>query len=541
MPYKSVPYILAALLLTLAALSYVGCFPLLVYRDAYQEVRVGCPGLIVCNQPHCKRVEENGSFEYSSGLLPVNTLYWYGDNARRDRGLSEVCTGEWALVFENTSPGGASVSQSAQVYQRINLGDHTGDLSPWKRVRAQAAFKGARASSDTDNQFGLHLAVYSGDWAAFPFSGVDYESLSPNTPEFNRLSYKTNFFFVDDNEDTWEVLQSEIPLPNDADFLVVVLEAVENVINDTVGAEFSSDHMVDVVEVVLDKGPIAPIARDDTVITNEDVPVAISVLNNDTDDGVFERETLTILDNPDDGSLSFNAGVITYTPDENVFGTDAFSYIVADNDGLFSNTALVTIGIHPVNDVPLANDDTYQLQGFARLTINTPGILTNDIDLEDNVLSAVLVNDVTNGTLTLSADGSFTYTPNQGFLGDDSFTYVANDGTDDSNIATVTLQRVSDSNEPPTANDDEAGTGPGTPVTIDVLDNDTDDDGTLDPSTVTITRNPSAGGTVTVQADGSIRYVPPNDSFTGEDTFRYTVADDDGAVSNEATVSVGVG
>jgi len=66
-------------------------------------------------------------------------------------------------------------------------------------------------------------------------------------------------------------------------------------------------------------------------------------------------------------------------------------------------------------------------------------VLTNDSDPENDPLTAVLVNDVSNGSLSLNADGSFDYTPNANFNGSDSFTYTANDGTTDSNVATVSL------------------------------------------------------------------------------------------------------
>ena len=67
------------------------------------------------------------------------------------------------------------------------------------------------------------------------------------------------------------------------------------------------------------------------------------------------------------------------------------------------------------------------------------GVLSNDSDDDGDEITAVLDNDVLSGTLTLNTDGSFTYTPDTNFVGTDSFTYHANDGTDDSNIVTVTI------------------------------------------------------------------------------------------------------
>jgi large repetitive protein len=67
-------------------------------------------------------------------------------------------------------------------------------------------------------------------------------------------------------------------------------------------------------------------------------------------------------------------------------------------------------------------------------------VLANDTDADEDTLTAVLVNGPANGSLTLNPDGTFSYTPNEGFFGTDSFTYQANDGTDPSNTATVTLE-----------------------------------------------------------------------------------------------------
>lgn len=84
------------------------------------------------------------------------------------------------------------------------------------------------------------------------------------------------------------------------------------------------------------------------------------------------------------------------------------------------------------------------------LTILAPGILANDYDVEGDVLTVILLTNVSKGTLTLNPDGSFTYKPELGFSGIDTFTYIANDGAADSNIATVTIEvKVKKSNPLP--------------------------------------------------------------------------------------------
>ena len=96
--------------------------------------------------------------------------------------------------------------------------------------------------------------------------------------------------------------------------------------------------------------------------------------------------------------------------------------------------------IVPPNTAPVANNDSYNTNQDVPLTVNAPGVLNNDSD--DNVddsLTADLQNPPANGSVTLNSDGSFTYTPDTGFFGEDTFTYFANDGTVNSNVATVAI------------------------------------------------------------------------------------------------------
>src|SRR5262249_59119727 len=116
-----------------------------------------------------------------------------------------------------------------------------------------------------------------------------------------------------------------------------------------------------------------------------------------------------------------------------------------------STVATVTIGINPVNDAPVAQNDSYSTNEDTSLTVNAPGIIANDSDVEGDSLTAVLVTGPSRGTLTLNPNGSFTYTPNANANGPDSFTYKVNDGALDSNVATVTLT-VNPVQDPPVAN-----------------------------------------------------------------------------------------
>ncbi|NQT15334.1 MAG: cadherin-like domain-containing protein, partial [Planctomycetes bacterium] len=101
-----------------------------------------------------------------------------------------------------------------------------------------------------------------------------------------------------------------------------------------------------------------------------------------------------------------------------------------------TNTATVTI---TVSNPPVATDDAYALEPDSVLSVPGPGVLENDHDLDGDPLTAVLDDGPSHGDLTLLPDGSFTYTPEVGFLGLDRFTYKASDGLSESNLATVTV------------------------------------------------------------------------------------------------------
>lgn len=93
----------------------------------------------------------------------------------------------------------------------------------------------------------------------------------------------------------------------------------------------------------------------------------------------------------------------------------------------------------PDNNAPLALDDAYSANAGGSLQVSAPGVLGNDSDPDGDALTAHLVSGASNGSLTLNLDGSFAYTPDAGFSGNDSFTYLASDGQADSNIAAVQI------------------------------------------------------------------------------------------------------
>ena len=136
------------------------------------------------------------------------------------------------------------------------------------------------------------------------------------------------------------------------------------------------------------------------------------------------------------------SGVLRYCPDPNWCGSDNYNYTVTD--GTLTDIGKVVITVTCINDPPVANDDYYSTDQGTELTIPAPGVLANDTDPEGDPLEVYMhETDVTspaNGTLVINENGSFTYTPNDGFCGEDTFTYRAGDFDAVSERATVTIE-----------------------------------------------------------------------------------------------------
>jgi VCBS repeat-containing protein len=284
-----------------------------------------------------------------------------------------------------------------------------------------------------------------------------------------------------------------------------------------------------------------PVATDDAYTATEDTPLTVSapgVLADDTD---VESSALTasVVDGPSHGTLTLNPdGSFTYTPTTDYYGTDTFSYDANDGTADSAEPATVTITVTAVNDLPVAVDDTYTTPEDTPLMVGAPGVLGNDTDVDDEVLTAVLGAAPSHGDLTLNADGSFTYTPTAHYQGSDSFTYTVNDGDASSDSpATVTIT-VSGVNDAPVAASDTYTTDEDTALHVDapaVLTNDSDVDSEL--LTAGNASSP-AHGDLTLNADGSFTYTP-FENWNGTDSFTYEA--NDGALdSDPATVTITV-
>ncbi len=290
--------------------------------------------------------------------------------------------------------------------------------------------------------------------------------------------------------------------------------------------------------------PGRPLAVNDLFTTAEETPVTIpapGILANDTGTGL----TATQVSGATQGTVAMNGdGSFTYTPPVDYNGTASFAYTATDG-AMTSNVAYVNVDVTPVNDPPVTVADSYNGTTDTTLNVPPPGVLVNDTDVDGDTLRAFLDTGTTNGTVTLWKGGAFRYIPNPGFSGVDSFTYHSFDGTVNGNTVTVTLNVAAPAppaNQPPVAVDDVYATPLNTFIKLNVMANDSDPDGALDWTSLTLVSGPTnPANTATVNAKGNAIFFSPGNGFTGSETLTYTIRDNQGALSNVATVIINVG
>ncbi len=286
-----------------------------------------------------------------------------------------------------------------------------------------------------------------------------------------------------------------------------------------------------------------PVAVDDAASVKLGMAVDIPVALNDSDsDGFLNFGSVAIDPPPLNGTITainLSTGEVTYNQDLAPATADSFYYTIDDEDGGTSNIAKVVISLAP-NIPPVAVPDAAIVKTGLSVDIDVPA---NDTDSDGtlDLTSVVIMDAPLHGTIAAinATTGEVTYDQDLGFAVADSFTYTIkdNDGAT-SNTATVVV--TINLNVPPVAYDDDAFVAFSDAQAIDVLANDTDGDGFIDPTTVALGNPPGNGFTSIDPGTGIITYT--HTAPTAEpDSFTYTVKDDSGDESNEAMVRVTVG
>ncbi len=272
-----------------------------------------------------------------------------------------------------------------------------------------------------------------------------------------------------------------------------------------------------------DNGPgnDPPYAQNDVASTPAGTPTSGNVLNNDSDPN-GDPLTATAIGSLPPGLTLDPDGSFTYNPPAGFTGTVSVPYQACDGAGK-CDTATLTLLVLPSS--PLAEAD------HTATVINTPvsgDLGTNDSDPQNSPLTYNTTASVppSNGNVTINADGTFTYTPNNGFVGVDSFQYTVCNAfalctTAWAHVAVSNPNTPGGVNNAPLAENDYSQTLTGVPVTGNASSNDIDPDGNT--LSYTLLNNTSQGNLV-LNPDGSYTYTP-NPGTNGKDTARYQVCD----------------
>ncbi|MDQ0610968.1 VCBS repeat-containing protein [Variovorax sp. W1I1] len=266
----------------------------------------------------------------------------------------------------------------------------------------------------------------------------------------------------------------------------------------------------------------APTAPNDTKTTAEDTPVSGQIIGSDADGDML---TYVKGSGPAHGTVTVNAdGTYTYVPGANFHGTDSFTVTVSDGHG-GTTTSTVNVTIDPVNDAPTVPNYTKTTNEDTPVSGQVVGS-----DVDGDTLTYVKGSDPAHGTVTVNADGTYTYVPGANFNGTDSFTVTVSDGHGGTTTSTVNVT-IDPVNDAPTVPNYTKTTDEDTPVSGQVVGSDVDGD------TLTYVKGSDpAHGTVTVNADGTYTYTP-GANFNGTDSFTVTVSDGHGGTTT-STVTV---
>jgi large repetitive protein len=269
-----------------------------------------------------------------------------------------------------------------------------------------------------------------------------------------------------------------------------------------------------------------PVAEDVQIQIAEDTTAAITLLATDADG---DSPSYHVVSQPAHGSLSGSGANLTYTPLANFHGTDVFTFRAFDGVA-DSDVAAVSIAVTAVDDAPVAAADGYTTDEDTPLTAGT-GVLDNDADVDGNTLSAILVSGATHGTVSLRADGTFSYLPAANHNGSDSFTYRASDDTLTSSptLVTIAIRAVNDA---PAGAPLSLSTTEDTPAegTVAALDVDS-------PSLTFAVIAQGAKGTTSIDGSGVFLYVPVANA-NGADTVTLGISDGEFTAPVTLTVTV---
>ena len=350
-----------------------------------------------------------------------------------------------------------------------------------------------------------------------------------DTPSIAAADLPSGASFVDNGDGTGTITYTP-------DFGVVTHPEAERLFSDVAVTCDDGNGGTDVqaFDIIVTDVNRAPQPGDDSASTDEDAEVTIDVQGNDGDpDSEDAIDTTQITSDPSDGTVAINGdGTVTYTPDADFNGTDTFVYEVCDDVAApdrACNTATVTVNVSPVNDPPVASDDTDSTDEDTPVTVD---VRSNDSDVDGDSLTITSSTQPANGSVDCSGGTECVYTPDADFEGPtDSFTYTIADGNGGFDTATATIN-LTPVNDPPQAQNVSRSMAVNTPndpqqldLTLPVSDVDSDDTVAADSLNCTLSGSGPANGSVSFGNDCTATYTP-DQNYVGPDSFDYQVCDD---------------
>ena len=288
--------------------------------------------------------------------------------------------------------------------------------------------------------------------------------------------------------------------------------------------------LVSVFVTPVNDSPILELPSEITFNEDETLEVEFTEYVNDADG---DELSLSVVGNENTNILIDGLSVM-FSADQDWYGTEVVTFSVTDSQGSEASDN-VSVVVLPVNDAPVAMDDEYETQEEEPLVVDVPGILANDEDVDDSTFTIVLIGSVSNGVLELDDDGSFTYTPDNGYSGTDQFYYRINDGELSSDIATVIIV-VTPVDDAPVAEDYNIITDEDVSTTITLVGTDED---TPDEDLVIEIVDSTSNGSLELQGRIFATYVyAPDQDYFGADTFTYRVFDTVSLQSDTGTVTI---
>ncbi len=410
---------------------------------------------------------------------------------------------------------------------RIAVTGHTCDLGP-SAYNLGLSERRARAVAD-------FLVAQGVDAAEIDVRGAgEVEPRFPNDGPANRAKNRrvdVSFLTVEERIEPGAPLPPEIRVSWKREPVAVPAAWIERALRNPVAHKRTVDvYRIETVEAVETLGPQVlvnrpPVAVDDLATVPRNSPgVAVAVLANDSDP---DGDTLTIaaVSMPANGTASISGSTVRYVPRTGFVGADSFTYTISDG----ALTATATVRITVVAAAPVANPDAATTR---RNTAVTFDVLANDTDPAGDALTLIAVENPAHGTVSFTATGRVTYTPRTGFAGVDRFSYRIRNAAGIEAEGRIEITVVAD---PPVANPDSVATPFATPVTVDVLANDTDP--AQDVLTL-IAVEGAANGMVTFTPDGRVTY-RPSATFFGVEVLRYRIRNNAGVeASSTLTISV---